>query len=841
MFTVSIAEETPGQPGRASGAEQSETDRLKTELKESRAVITAMLEGSGAVLRHREFGDAARAIFDTCKELIGASAGYVALLSEDGSENEVLFLDAGGLPCSVDPDLPMPIRGLRERAYREQRAVFDNDFFNSDWMKLMPKGHVRLDNVLFAPLVLDGVAVGLMGLANKPGGFTNSDAAIALTFGEYAAIALQNSRALEQLEQSEKRFRAVAQTAIDAIITIDSEGIISYWNESAEKMFGYTRAEAEGQKLAIIIPERYQEAHREGVARVVSGGERKVIGKTIELTAKRKGGEEFPIELSLSSYSLGEEMYFTGIVHDIRKRKEAEAALMESHKTLERRVEERTAELARANEDLRREISVREKAEVSLVEERKRLFALLDELPGYVYLQGQDYSIRFANRRFREYFGDSVDRKCFQAIKNLERPCEVCPTFEVFRTGQPVEWEQTLDDGKTFQIYDYPITDVDGTKLVLELGIDVSQRKKAESELRRLVHAIEQAAESIIITDTTGVIQYVNPAFERVSGYSREEAVGSSVEIIASGKHPQEFFEEMWRTISRGEIWKSRVVNKRKSGELYEEDVVISPIADADGRITSYVSVQRDMSRELMLSRAREYFTSVTSHELRTPLTKLGLVRLLLLNLGQKFPELEDVERIKQTLEGSIADFDRIITASEMFTELMIASTRKLFRQVNIFLVLQYCVETARNSVRQEGRHIEIRTDFGALERNSYVYGIQKMIERAVYEILSNAIKYTPDGRKITVLGREESGRMVIEVADEGIGVAPDKKALIFEPFFSLEEHSTGVTSQFGYKGGGIGMGLTLAQLIMEHHEGSLEFESEGEGHGSTVRLVFPS
>ncbi len=155
--------------------------------------LELLLEATKEVLSLQEFSVTARKIFDMCKELTGASAGYVALLSEDGSENEVLFLDAGERECSVDPYLPMPIRGLRAEAYRELMSVYDNKFLHSEWIQFMPEGHVALDNVMFAPLVIEGTARGLVGLANKDGGFLDDDARIVAAFGDLCAIALQNS------------------------------------------------------------------------------------------------------------------------------------------------------------------------------------------------------------------------------------------------------------------------------------------------------------------------------------------------------------------------------------------------------------------------------------------------------------------------------------------------------------------------------------------------------------------------------------------------------------------------------------------------------------------------
>jgi hypothetical protein len=186
-------------------------DQLQTKLNEvledsdlRERELHALMAGAKAVLSQKSFEEAARAIFDYCCDLIGAPSGYVALLNDTGEENEVLFLESGGLPCDVDEDLPMPIRGLRGEAYAARKAVYDNDFMNSQWVKYMPEGHVVLKNVLFAPLNLEGRTVGIIGLANKKTDFNDNDAKIATGFGELAAIALQNSRNLDQRNRADE-------------------------------------------------------------------------------------------------------------------------------------------------------------------------------------------------------------------------------------------------------------------------------------------------------------------------------------------------------------------------------------------------------------------------------------------------------------------------------------------------------------------------------------------------------------------------------------------------------------------------------------------------------------
>ncbi|MDW7771371.1 MAG: GAF domain-containing protein [Desulfobulbaceae bacterium] len=154
---------------------------------------------------YTNFELSAQIIFNEACRMTGATSGYVALLSDSGEENEILFLEAGCLPCTVDPGLPMPIRGLRAESYRSGRTVCDNDFMNSEWTGYLPPGHVPLANVMFYPLNIEGRTVGILGHANKQEDFTEEDATLATAFGKIAAIALKNSRLMDQLDETVKK------------------------------------------------------------------------------------------------------------------------------------------------------------------------------------------------------------------------------------------------------------------------------------------------------------------------------------------------------------------------------------------------------------------------------------------------------------------------------------------------------------------------------------------------------------------------------------------------------------------------------------------------------------
>ncbi len=208
--------------------------------------LELILEATKEVLSLQEFSVTAHNIFDMCKELTGASAGYVALLSEDGSENEVLFLDAGGRECTVDPYLPMPIRGLRAESYHKLTSVYDNEFWDSEWMKFMPEGHVGLENVMFAPLVIEGVARGLIGLANKKSGFNDDDVRIVSAFGDLCAISLQNSWYIDKQGQASREISTLNESLsiINKILRHDLMNDIAI-------LVGYLTLFEKGQTLEI--------------------------------------------------------------------------------------------------------------------------------------------------------------------------------------------------------------------------------------------------------------------------------------------------------------------------------------------------------------------------------------------------------------------------------------------------------------------------------------------------------------------------------------------------------------------------------------------------------------
>lgn len=166
-------------------------------------------------------------------------------------------------------------------------------------------------------------------------------------------------------------------------------------------------------------------------------------------------------------------------------RMQAEEALRRAKEELELRVQERTAELRLSNESLLREIEERQQAEEALAVERQRLMAVLDRIPAYVALLAPDCTLSVVNREFKERFGEPGNRHCYEFLFDRKEPCPECKALKVFQTKTPEIWEWSGPDGRIYQIYDYPFTDVDGSPLVLELGVDITDRKQTEEALRK--------------------------------------------------------------------------------------------------------------------------------------------------------------------------------------------------------------------------------------------------------------------------------------------------------------------------------------------------------------------
>ncbi|MBW2412022.1 MAG: PAS domain S-box protein, partial [Deltaproteobacteria bacterium] len=321
---------------------------------------------------------------------------------------------------------------------------------------------------------------------------TENDARIASGFGEFAAMALYNSRNLESLEHSEQRFRSVVETAIDAIITIDSQGKIIFWNQQAEQMFGYTSSEIIGRPATVIMPHRFRNAHKQSMRQMASMENYEIAGKVRELEGLKKNGSEFPVELSLAKWDTSEGSFFTAIVRDISERKQSETALQKAREELEKRVAERTAELAAANKELHRRITECELAQSALQESELKYSTLVEDALIGVYI-AQENKITFANDKFAQIYGYPKPELIGMDSLNLVHPEDRAMVKQLRERGLkgkkvPSEYEirGLKKNGDTIWVMrSYSLIHYNGKPAISGIVADMTTRRVAEDALRK--------------------------------------------------------------------------------------------------------------------------------------------------------------------------------------------------------------------------------------------------------------------------------------------------------------------------------------------------------------------
>ncbi|MGE4470572.1 MAG: PAS domain S-box protein [Desulfovibrio sp.] len=323
----------------------------------------------------------------------------------------------------------------------------------------------------------------------------------------------------------------------------------------------------------------------------------------------RRDGTSFPGRLTLRRVpgdlegTLPE--FLEGTLQDMTAQHQAEQALARSLADVEQRVEERTAQLREANERLRREVEERRRAETALRRSRENLRVVLDGSYDAVVVHDARGRVLDVNRKMLEMFGVGPERaREFSMLEDYSaRPGkrdEVLRLWARVVNGEPqfFEWEARRPlDGRTFQVEVYLRTaEMDGEYVIVANIRDISDRLVTQRRIRTLSRAVEQSPASVVITDPEGRIEYVNPKFTQVTGYSLADVLGQSSSILKSGAHSIEFYTDLWQSLQDGREWRGEFRNLTKDGRLIWESASISPVLGPDGRVRQYVAVKEDIT-----------------------------------------------------------------------------------------------------------------------------------------------------------------------------------------------------------------------------------------------------
>ncbi|MBL7961712.1 PAS domain S-box protein, partial [bacterium] len=553
---------------------------------------------------------------------------------------------------------------LKETSLTFSHVAAEGERVNTESVRRHKDGSLVQVSILGTPVRIEGNQIGICGI--------------------YRDITEQK-KAKEALQQSEERFRAISQSANDAIVTVNSSGSIVGWNRGAERVFGYKETEIVGKSLVQIIPNEFQADKRSGSRLRDIGGVMYVMGKTTEMRGLRKDGKMFPIEFSISEWKTSEGQFFTGIMRDI------------------------------------------------------------------------------------------------------------------------------------------------------------TDRKSAEDKIRQLSAAIEQSPVSVVITDTHGRIEYVNPWFTEITGFSALEAIGQKPSILKSGHTSVSEYKKLWETITAGGRWRGEFHNKKKNGETYWEMASISAIKGSDGRIRNYVAVKDDITEQKIAEkaliaareeaesamRAKSDFLATMSHEIRTPMNGvIGMTELLL--DSDLTPEQRDfVETIQVsgdsllTVLNDILDYSKIESGKMEFEKRAFDLTECLETTLDIF------------SSKAAQKKIELIYSIDSAVPTALI-GDESRIKQILMNLTNNSLKFTETGEVyISVQMNKESGdeaELIFKVKDTGIGIPSDKIDRLFKSFSQVDSSTT-------RKYGGTGLGLAISEKLVTIMGGRIWVDSV-EGVGSTFSFT---
>lgn len=632
----------------------------------------------------------------------------------------------------------------------------------------------------------------------------------------------ENKLAEEKLRESERLYRLLAENTINCIWLLGLDGIIQYVNPACRQIFGYAPEEMIGTPfdryvLADCLP-ALQQAIRVGLDDLPRS-----LPAMLETSVLCRDGSQRAVEIigRVLKNEQGQPIALQGLVRDITERRRA------------------TAEI-HARENL--------------------LSQIIEVLPVGLWLADSKGKLFRTNAAGRRIWGAQplIGLEEYGVFKARRLPSrqELAPEdwalAKTIREGVTIRNELLEIDAfdgvrRTILNSTAPVRNAAGeVEAAVIVNLDITDLQQAEAERSRLAEAIEQSQETVVITDTNAEILYVNPAFERVTGYSRAEVMGQNPHLLKSGQQTQSFYDEMWRTLREGRTWQGRMVNRRKDGTLYTEDATISPVIGSAGEILNFVAVKRDITEHLRIHQEKEKLEEQVrlsqrlealgrlaggvAHDLNNLLSPiLGYAELLLEDLDHP----EHCESIKEIAHAG----ER---ARELVAQLLAFGRRQLleFAPVDVNQILANFANLLRRTIREDIKIMfqpsaalpPVQADAGRLEQvimNLAVNAQDAMPEGGVLTI-ETAVAELDEAYAATHEAVVPGSYTMLAFSDTGVGMTPETCAHIFEPFFTTKE-----------KGKGTGLGLATVYGIVRQHGGHIWVYSELQ-QGTTFKIYLP-
>jgi len=639
----------------------------------------------------------------------------------------------------------------------------------------------------------------------------------------------ERKRVEESQKESEKKFKSISTAAQDAIIMIDQQGCITFWNQAAERMLGYTQNEILGRAChELLAPERYHKDYEKNYPKFRATGKGFAIGETLELSAVRKDGVEFPIELSVSRVQIQGKWHAVGIMRDITERKRMEKALSES--------EQRLDSIVKTIPDIVYRLDPEGK--ITFISDAVRNYGYApEELIGKKVLdlvcpENRDKAVfRLDERRTGERSTRSLELRLlpkdniYRLFEIKSRDIEIEPVFLVDAEGI---YESEKPSPKNFL----------GTQGIAR---DITERKQAEMALQeseeRYRNLVETSQNLVFRCDLEGRFTYLNKAWEHTHGYKIEEMLGRKFTDFQLPEVAERDLKEFARELEGGETKGYETTHITKSGKIIHLVFNVKRLLDKDGQVTGSQGTAFDLSERKQLEEERMKIANLESlgilaggiaHDFNNILTAvMGNVSLVKM-------QLTDQDELAETLTGAE---EACLRASDLTGQLITFSRggfpvkksvmiSKLIKDLVTFALKGSNVK-CKFSLAKELWPVEV--DLGQISQvinNIILNAVQAMPVGGIVEVKARNVPVKTD----ETLPLKEGKYIKISVEDQGCGIAEDILPKIFDPYFSTKDTPAKK---------GSGLGLTTAYSIITRHNGVMAVESE-VGTGTTVHMYLP-
>lgn len=619
-------------------------------------------------------------------------------------------------------------------------------------------------------------------------------------------MALYKHESELKLREKDQWMSTVLKSIGDAVIATDSSGIVKFMNNIAEELTGFKSDDAEGQKLDEvfnIVNESTGEPVEHPVNKVLEMGS--IVGLANHTALISKNGDILPIMDSAAPIT-DDQGNITGVVlvfQDMSERKRTESILIESE---------------------------------------KRFKNFVENSPEIIYQISKDFKIEYISPRVTSILGysqydfkshlslwvDSIHPADIEQYKNLVITYKDNETsFIEYRIKDSAgNWKWIKDRINIVENYK-------GEKVFQGFAQNISDKKLAEEKITLQQSALNSAYNGIIITDRTGTIVWCNEAITRMSEYEYEELIGSNPRIFKSDKHTKEFYNKLWSTVLNNQVWSGELINRKKSGLEYYEEVTITPVKNIDGRVTHFVSIKQDITErknfENQLITAKEQaersdrlkseFLAQISHEIRTPINSiLSFTNLLKTELKDKVDDDIKIsfDMIDQGSKRLIRTIDLVLNMSAIQTNTYQLDIKPTNIAERIIKPIMFEFE---GTAQVKGLKLIYEDNLNSdLEINIDEYSVSQIF----VNLIDNALKYTREGYVGIKLDKSNDNVCKVIIEDSGIGISEEYLPHLFDPF---SQEDQGYTRR--YEGNGLGLALVKNYCTLNNAEIRVESKKD--------------